>query len=63
MRNTPLISGFFANGTTVINQIDFTATEKINGLTIYSIDVPENATTLGLSGNSSYAYDIQVYAV
>ena len=57
------LSGFFANGTTVVENIEFEVTERLNNDVVYVISVPENATSIALSGNGAYVNEIQVYAV
>ena len=57
------LTGFFANGNVVLGQATFSIAETINGVTVYTAEIPANATTFGLTGNGAYANEIQVYAV
>ena len=57
------LTGFFANGNVVLGQATFSIAESINGITVYTVEIPANATTLGLTGNGAYANEIQVYAI
>ena len=57
------LNGFFASGNVVISNVEFAISENINGMTVFSAEIPENATTFAICGNGAFANEIQVFAI